>query len=49
MKMMENKLVERNVEIHVGPKVNCSDNVVVESVEINEKTNIICNCCSKVP
>ena len=43
--MKENKQNEGNFEIHVGPQVNCGDNV--ESVEINEKTNLICNC-SKV-
>ena len=43
--MNENKQIEGNVEIHIGPQVDCGDNVV--SVEINEKTNLICNC-SKV-
>ena len=47
--MTENRQVDDNVEIHVGPQVNFGDNVV--SVEMNEeisyKTNLICNC-SKV-
>ena len=43
--MKENKQVENNIEIHVGPRVNCGENV--KSVEINEETNLICNC-SKV-
>ena len=43
--MKENKQIESNIEIHVGPQVNCGENV--ESVEINEETNLICNC-SKV-
>ena len=47
--MKENKQVDGNVEIHVGPQVDFGDNVV--SVEMNEeiiyKTNLICNC-SKV-
>ena len=44
-KMKENKKIESKIEIHVGPQVNCGDNV--GSVEINEETNLICNC-SKV-
>ena len=43
--MKENKQIESNIEIHVGPQVYCSENV--KSVEINEETNLICNC-SKV-
>ena len=44
-KMKENIQIESNIEIHVGPQVNCGENV--KSVEINEETNLICNC-SKV-
>ena len=43
--MKENKQIEGNFDIHVGPEVNCGDNVVY--IEINEKRNLICNC-SKV-
>ena len=32
-----------NVEVNVGPQINCAD--AVESIEINDTTNlIICNC-----
>ena len=33
----------KNVEVNVGPQINCDD-AVVESIEINESTNLICNC-----
>ena len=36
----------KNVEVNVGPQINCAD-AVVESIEINDSTNLICNC-SKV-
>ena len=45
--MNENIQIQDNVEIHVGPQVNIGENANVVSVEINEKTNLICNC-SKV-
>ena len=35
----------KNVEVNVGPQINCAD--AVESIEINDSTNFICNC-SKV-
>ena len=34
--MKENKQIEGNFDIHVGPEVNCGDNVL--TVEIKEKT-----------
>ena len=42
--MNENRQIRDNVEIHVGAQVNCSDKV--DYVEINEKTNLIFNCCT---
>ena len=35
----------KKVEVNVGPQINCAD--AVESIEINDSTNLICNC-SKV-
>ena len=34
-----------NVKVNVGPQINCAD--TVEAIEINDTTNLICNC-SKV-
>ena len=34
-----------NNELHVGPQINCPENI--ESIEIHDNTNIVCNC-SKV-
>ena len=31
----------KNVEVNVGPQINCAD--TVEAIEINDTTNIICN------
>ena len=41
---MSNKQI-RNVEVNVGPQINCAD--TVESIVINDSTTCICNC-SKV-
>ena len=41
---MERKKEIKN-ELHIGPQINCADNI--GSIEINDNTNIICNC-SKV-
>ena len=41
---MSNKL-KKNVEVNIGPQVNCGG--PVESIEINDTTKLICNC-SKV-
>ena len=35
----------KKVEVNIGPQIKCAD--AVESVEINDSTNLICNC-SKV-
>ena len=39
------KKSKKNVEVNVGPQVNCRG--PVESIEINDTTKLICNC-SKV-
>ena len=41
---MQKKQV-KEVEVNVGPQINCAD--AVESIEINDTTNLICKC-SKV-
>ena len=38
---MKHKSTE-TVEVNVGPQTNSAD--TVESIEINERTNLICNC-----
>ena len=35
----------KEVEVNVGPQINCAE--AVESIEINDNTKLICNC-SKV-
>ena len=32
----------KKVEVNVGSQINCAD--AVESIEINDTTNLICNC-----
>ena len=32
----------KNVEVNVGPQINCAD--AVESIEITDSTKLICNC-----
>ena len=41
---MKNQRMKK-VEVNVGPQINFAD--AVESIEINDTTNLICNC-SKV-
>ena len=33
----------KNVEVNVGPQINCAD--TVESIEINDSTTCTCKCC----
>ena len=32
----------KNVEVSVGPQINCAD--TVEAIEINDTTNLKCDC-----
>ena len=37
----------REVEVNIGPQINCAEAATVETIEINDSTKLICNC-SKV-
>ena len=37
----------REVEVNIGPQINCDASVAVGSIEINDNTELVCKC-SKV-